>query len=84
MRLEDAPQTDGAEKSAQADGGVLCLDAGPQTSRDISSTTGLNQVSFPKAPPDTEMNLCNIHTHTHAEHKGPGFRVHRGETRRHD
>ncbi|MDE0190089.1 MAG: delta-class carbonic anhydrase, partial [Gammaproteobacteria bacterium] len=23
----------------------------------------------------SEMNLCNIHTHTNAEHKGPGFSV---------
>lgn len=53
----------------------LCLDAGPQTPRDISSVVGLNTVAFPKAPPSTSMNLCNIHTHTNAEHKGPGFSV---------
>ncbi len=53
----------------------LCLDAGPQTPRDISKTGGLNTVSFPVAPPAAEMNLCNIHTHTNAEHKGPGFSV---------
>ena len=53
----------------------LCLDAGPQTPRDISSSDGLNQVLFPMAPPASEMNLCNIHTHTNAEHKGPGFSV---------
>ena len=53
----------------------LCLDAGPQTPRDISSTIGLNAVTFPKAPPASAMNLCNIHTHTNAEHKGPGFSI---------
>lgn len=53
----------------------LCLDAGPQTPRDISSVVGLNTVTFPKAPPSSSMNLCNIHTHTNAEHKGPGFSV---------
>ena len=53
----------------------LCLDAGPQTPRDISSATGLNTVTFPYAPAPSEMNLCNIHTHTNAEHKGPGFEV---------
>ena len=53
----------------------LCLDAGPQTPRDISETAGLNTVTFPFAPPASEMNLCNIHTHTNAEHKGPGFSV---------
>ena len=53
----------------------LCLDAGPQTPRDISDPTGLNTLEFPMAPPASEMNLCNIHTHTNAEHKGPGFSV---------
>lgn len=53
----------------------LCLDAGPQTPRDISSTAGTNATLFAMAPPASEMNLCNIHTHTNAEHKGPGFSV---------
>ena len=53
----------------------LCLDAGPQTPRDISNPLGTNPVTFPLAPPATAMNLCNIHTHTQAEHKGPGFSV---------
>ncbi len=54
-------------------GDGLCRDAGPQAPRDISSTAGSNAVAFPLAPPPVAMNLCNIHTHTHAEHKGPGF-----------
>ena len=53
----------------------LCLDAGPQTPRDITSLDGINPVTFEFAPAATEMNLCNIHTHTNAEHKGPGFSV---------
>jgi len=53
----------------------LCTDFGPQTPRDISSTAGLNSVMFEMAPAATELNLCNIHTHTNAEHKGPGFSV---------
>ena len=53
----------------------LCVDMGPQTPRDIASKTGVNPVNFPWAPASTEMNLCNIHTHTNAEHKGPGFSV---------
>lgn len=57
------------------DAGGLCLDAGPQTPRDISSSLGLNSVTFDRAPPATELNLCNIHTHTNAEHKGPGFSI---------
>lgn len=61
-----------ADNHASAD---LCLNAGPQTPRDISNGYGLNNVTFPKAPPSTEMNLCNIHTHTQAEHRGPGFSI---------
>ena len=52
-----------------------CVNMGPQTPRDISSAMGLNLESFPLAPPADQMNLCNIHTHTNAEHKGPGFSV---------
>lgn len=63
------------EHAAHAKTGDLCLTSGPQTPRDISKTGGLNTVSFPTAPPAGEMNLCNIHTHTNAEHKGPGFSV---------
>lgn len=53
----------------------LCKDAGPQTPRDISSAEGTNMDAFPMAPEYTKMNLCNIHTHTNAEHKGPDFSV---------
>ncbi|MEO1102106.1 MAG: delta-class carbonic anhydrase, partial [Pseudomonadota bacterium] len=62
-------------ETASADTAGLCLESGPQTPRDIASTIGLNSVTFPTAPPASEMNLCNIHTHTNAEHKGPGFSV---------
>ena len=64
-----------AEASAPADSDSLCLTMGPQTPRDISSKVGLNTTTFAMAPASTEMNLCNIHTHTNAEHKGPGFSV---------
>lgn len=60
------------EETVSNDAG-LCLASGPQTPRDISSTIGSNPITFGVAPPSTEMNLCNIHTHTNAEHKGPGF-----------
>ena len=53
----------------------LCVHMGPQTPRDIASASGLNTEAFALAPPVSEMNLCNIHTHTNAEHKGPGFSV---------
>lgn len=53
----------------------ICIGFGPQTPRDISELAGANNVVFPIAPDYTKMNLCNIHTHTNAEHKGPGFNV---------
>ena len=68
-----APAAAVVEENAAAP--ELCLDAGPQTPRDISSMLGLNSVSWDIAPPAEELNLCNIHTHTNAEHKGPGFSV---------
>ena len=53
----------------------LCSGYGPQTPRDISVDNGTNPRLFPIAPASTAMNLCNIHTHTNAEHRGPGFTV---------
>ena len=53
----------------------ICQGFGPQTPRDIATLAGTNANLFPLAPSSTEMNLCNIHTHTNAEHKGPGFMV---------
>ncbi|MFT5430276.1 MAG: hypothetical protein ACI9OJ_000949 [Myxococcota bacterium] len=55
-----------------------CQGYGPQTPRDISKTEGANERMFTLAPDSTKMNLCNIHTHTNAEHKGPGFSVFAG------
>ena len=46
---------------------------GPQSPRDIDSTMGNNTRAFSAAPADTEMNLCNIHFHKNAEHKGGEF-----------
>ncbi|MCV2890743.1 delta-class carbonic anhydrase [Ruegeria aquimaris] len=58
---------------------TLCQGFGPQTPRDIASAIGTNTVSFPHAPETSAMNLCDIHTHTNAEHKGPGFSLPGGE-----
>jgi hypothetical protein len=55
-----------------------CAGFGPQTPRDISSAAGANQRVFMLAPAASQMNLCNLHTHTNAEHKGPGFSVFAG------
>lgn len=65
----------------QASAEQICKGFGPQTPRDISSVTGSNTVSFPVAPAAAKMNLCNIHTHTNAEHKGPGFSVFAGASK---
>ena len=56
----------------------LCSGFGPQTPRDISLREGQNPRVFSPAPPAAQMNLCNIHTHTNAEHRGPGFSVFAG------
>jgi len=46
---------------------------GPQSPRDIDDPAGGNPVIFGTAPPHTQMNLCNIHFHKHAEHRGGEF-----------
>jgi hypothetical protein len=46
---------------------------GPQSPRDLSTLKGENARSFESAPAFTEMNLCNIHFHENAEHKGGEF-----------
>ena len=46
---------------------------GPQSPRDIDAKSGSNQRVFSTAPAHTEMNLCNIHFHKNAEHKGGEF-----------
>lgn len=57
----------------------ICQGFGPQTPRDISSLAGTNTVKFSVSPAADQMNLCNIHTHTNAEHKGPGFSIFAGD-----
>jgi len=51
---------------------------GPQSPRDIDSKAGINQRAFNAAPAYTEMNLCNIHFHKNAEHKGGEFTEYAG------
>jgi Delta carbonic anhydrase len=47
---------------------------GPQSPRDIENPSGKNRVQFDAAPDRSEMNLCNIHFHEGAEHKGGQFK----------
>lgn len=46
---------------------------GPQSPRDISEKNGSNTRAFSIAPPYKQMNLCNIHFHKNAEHRGGEF-----------
>jgi hypothetical protein len=55
-----------------------CQGYGPQTPRDIASKAGTNARVFTISPKFDALNLCNIHTHTNAEHKGPGFSISAG------
>ncbi|MAX32026.1 MAG: hypothetical protein CME72_03030 [Halomonadaceae bacterium] len=51
---------------------------GPQSPRDIDSSAGSNPVVFSAAPASVDMNLCNIHFHKNAEHKGGEFTEYAG------
>lgn len=51
---------------------------GPQSPRDIDSLDGDNDRAFGVAPPFAEMNLCDIHFHENAEHKGGEFTKYAG------
>jgi hypothetical protein len=66
-----------AADAAAAD--ELCHKYGPQTPRDIAMRSGANARHFPLADPAKELNLCNIHFHAQAEHKGPGFSLSAGK-----
>lgn len=51
---------------------------GPQSPRDIDSNNGNNNIVFNAAPAYSQMNLCNIHFHKNAEHKGGEFTKYAG------
>ncbi|MFK8013384.1 MAG: delta-class carbonic anhydrase [Marinicellaceae bacterium] len=52
---------------------------GPQSPRNIDSRTGNNNIAFMKSPKYQDMNLCNIHFHQNAEHKGGEFTTYAGD-----
>jgi hypothetical protein len=52
---------------------------GPQSPRDIGATSGDNQRSSEASPASAMMNLCNIHFHEKAEHKGGEFTTFAGK-----
>ena len=51
---------------------------GPQSPRDLDSAAGSNGIVFNAAPAYMMMNLCNIHFHKNAEHKGGEFTKYAG------
>ena len=51
---------------------------GPQSPRDIAAAAGENTRAFGTAPAATAMNLCNIHFHESAEHRGGQFTTYAG------
>jgi hypothetical protein len=51
---------------------------GPQSPRDITQWEGSNMRVQTPAPLSHAMDLCNIHLHRNAEHKGPEFNTYAG------
>lgn len=52
--------------------------SGPQSPRDLDSSRGTNPIVFGSAPDRETMNLCNIHFHEAAEHRGGEFTTYVG------
>lgn len=67
-----------AEQRAALITATLNKGFGPQAPRDINAIDGSNSLVFEAAPPYTQMNLCNIHFHEGAEHKGGEFTAYAG------
>ena len=51
---------------------------GPQAPRDINVAEGENERAFGTSPSASQMNLCNIHFHENAEHRGGEFTTYAG------
>ena len=66
---DDVISSQRAALAASTDGAGF----GPQAPRDIDAIDGTNARIFETAPAHTSMNLCNIHFHAGAEHKGGQF-----------
>ncbi|MEM7069563.1 MAG: delta-class carbonic anhydrase [Pseudomonadota bacterium] len=62
-----------AEQRKALAGNTMGQGFGPQSPRDIDAVEGSNDRVFEAAPGYNQMNLCNIHFHKNAEHKGIGF-----------
>jgi len=72
--VSDAVIAEQHEKLAES----LTGNEGPQAPRDIDLVAGDNNVTFDFAPKFSAMNLCDIHFHKSAEHKGGEFTTYAG------
>lgn len=75
---EQAPDAVVAEQRKALAENTLGVGFGPQSPRDIAAVGGENNRIFEAAPAYTAMNLCNIHFHENAEHKGGEFTTYAG------
>jgi hypothetical protein len=76
--LAHEPHQESAAASVDAQNAALKKNTegkgfGPQAPRDLNSRKGMNKRVFAPAPAYPQMNLCNIHFHKNAEHKGGQF-----------
>lgn len=81
--LAEASRTDVSDEVIAAQNASLAAAAagagfGPQSPRDIAQVAGSNPVDFGEAPDVSRMNLCNIHFHHGAEHRGGEFTKYAG------
>lgn len=65
--------------AAGAAAAEICQGFGPQSPRDIDQQEGDNPRIFSLAPSYEDMNLCNIHFHAQAEHRGENFSLDAGQ-----
>lgn len=68
-----------ATAATEAPATDTCTGFGPQAPRDIDSNLGENKRVFSTVDSYQNMNLCNIHLHTNAEHKAKAFSVYAGQ-----
>ena len=76
---QNAPATVITRQRAQLRRAALQEMSGPQAPRDITNPNGSNRTIFGKAPKRQLMNLCNIHLHNGAEHRGTNFSTYAGQ-----
>lgn len=67
-----------AEQRAALEANTAGKGFGPQSPRDIDQSYGLNERAFTMAPNRSQLNLCNIHFHKNAEHRGGDFTTYAG------